>query len=736
MSTTITLKGTFIKEYFRNYNGFATFSLEIADFAKMKRMYPDLRGKITCKGVIPDYVEGTPLYIEGNLTESQYGLNVEITKCIEKCFNLETTASFLRKLCAELDFGKAITIASFVNDIFSFSRQPNAANVLSIRTGVPKRICSSICDAIQEICLHKEVLDFLSTYKVSQDVCYKISKYYGKKALEMVRCDPFEVGCKCDLKLDVCEKIAQDYNLDTTKSKLKFQINQCMIKESEKGHVFTTFSELLNYKELNVADEKNVRSILETEDDFVIDRTNGIEALYLSELYNDEIGTASEILRLERRSKPLPYTDNIVNIISDEIQMTYAPQQAEAFNLIKRSGVKIITGGPGTGKTTCVNGVIRAFELLNPDKTIRLCAPSGRAAQRMAESTGREAVTIHRLLEIKANGISMTHKTAENPIDADLIVVDEASMIDISLAHLFLAAVKSGATVLFIGDINQLPSVGAGDFLNSIISSNQLEMVQLTTVYRQSTQSAIVRNANAINRGETCLVEAPDYTTVVCNDSNAILREVVVKTLMSYDKRAPFDSQVLCTARKCPAGVFEINKKLQQIVNPPSPEKEEYKYGNKLFRLGDKVIMTRNNYSAGYYNGDIGIIKAINRKEIVVETADRTLNVGIFNLQDMLLAYAITIHKSQGSEFKNAIVVLPKDPFNMLQRNLLYTAVTRAKKTVHVLSEGDATDCAISRVYKGTRNTLLSSRLTRISSNRLQNIGENNIYFRKYVREA
>ena len=385
------------------------------------------------------------------------------------------------------------------------------------------------------------------------------------------------------------------------------------------------------------------------DDTFVFDYDKeGMEAIYLKWLYRAEEETARQLQRLMRSSQPLEFDPDIADWAEANCGIKYAPQQRESFKLIEKTGVAVITGGPGTGKTTTVNGLIAAYEKLNPNKVIRLCAPTGRAAQRMTESTGREAVTIHRLLEFRPFGNDTVHKNAADPIIADLIVVDEASMLDIELASIFLSAVQSGTLVLFIGDINQLPSVGPGDVLHDLIDSECIPTVQLSTVYRQGSQSPIIVNSKRINEGLNCAVTDDDYHMDVLEDASTILLRTIQLVASMYDPQKPFDVQVLAPTHKGDAGVGMINTMLQDVLNPPNGQ-PEMKYGSRIYRVGDKVILLNNNYSVGYFNGDIGTVKDITSEGIEIEILDKTLKLTKSEMEDLNLAYCMSIHKSQGS---------------------------------------------------------------------------------------
>jgi len=370
-----------------------------------------------------------------------------------------------------------------------------------------------------------------------------------------------------------------------------------------------------------------------------------------------------------------------------------------------------VTGGPGTGKTTTINGILSAYEKQNPNKVIRLCAPTGRAAQRMTESTGREAVTIHRLLEYKPYGNEVTYKNANDKLEADLIVVDEASMLDMEFASIFFSAVPTGALVLIVGDIHQLPSVGPGDVLHDMISPGMIPTVQLTTVYRQGSHSPIIQNAIRIHQGIIAFMENEEYQTYITYSQTELARKIIACAVSMHNKNIPFETQILCPSHKGEAGVGMLNTALQSLLNPGRQGLKELKYGNTIYRSGDKVILLNNNYQNGYFNGDIGIIKDISDAGIHLNIFGSEIIIAKTEIDDLGLAYAMTIHKSQGSEFKNIIVSLPMSPKSMLKRNLLYTAITRAKKTVIVVTEKQAVSIAVKTCETGKRNSRLALRI-------------------------
>jgi exodeoxyribonuclease V alpha subunit len=405
-----------------------------------------------------------------------------------------------------------------------------------------------------------------------------------------------------------------------------------------------------------------------------------------------------------------------------------------------RNGLLIITGGPGTGKTTTINTIIEYFELEGLE--IFLAAPTGRAAKRMTEATGYEAQTIHRLLEVSgtpdnemAGGFE---RNEENPLEADVIIIDEMSMVDIYLMNALLKAITVGTRLILVGDVDQLPSVGAGSVLKDIINSKVYNVVMLNKIFRQAVQSDIVVNAHKINRGERVIADnkSKDFFFLKRDDANVIISVLITlikQKLPPYVEATSYDIQVLTPMRKGNLGVERLNSILQEYLNPPAKNKNEKEYGQGLFREGDKVMQIKNNYQIeweirnrygiainkgmGVFNGDMGVIKEINTftEEVRVEFDEaRSVTYTFKQLDELELAYAITIHKSQGSEYPAVVIPLLTGPSMLMNRNLLYTAVTRAKKCVTLVGSEDTFQTMIENVSEQKRYSGLADRILEI----------------------
>ena len=345
-----------------------------------------------------------------------------------------------------------------------------------------------------------------------------------------------------------------------------------------------------------------------------------------------------------------------------------------------------------------------AFEKMIPNARILLCAPTGRAAQRLAESTGREAVTIHRLLEYRPYGEKLIHKNIDNPLDADLLIVDEGSMLSCSLASVLLSAVRSGALVIIIGDINQLPSVEPGDVLHDLIFSGLAPVCQLREVHRQAAGSSIICNAELINDGFTELVEDDRFHIQYAGNQTGIADQIIEAVKALYNPKTPFATQVLAPVYRDDAGVGVLDKRLQDFLNPGRGEKE-IRYGDRTFRCRDKVILLSNNYVQGYYNGD----SEIGNSCLTVQLANKQICLSHELMDDIDLAYCISVHRSQGSEFTNVIISLPNA--RNLVKNLLYTGITRAKERVVIVAQNGAVYTAIQNSSFGVRNSYLIPRM-------------------------
>lgn len=668
---------------------------------------------------IPTYTKGHPLKVEGSFTSKQEGLSWEFkaNEVDESSNDEETTINYLNsERFPDITLEMAANIvARMGSDIHSYIRT-NRTVVAELEeiTGLEREICVDIVSTIDESLLEKEVYSVLAKANIPYPYCIKAVKIYGRKALEQIKKTPYKVGSKVGLSFLMCDKLAKSLGCNPFDSgRLKAACMDVMDMFATQGNIYTpldTFKKAINKKLQNeVFTEKvtalNVVSMMN--DSFAIERIDGVNCIYSKRLVEAEKRVARNIKRLSEGSVE-PYENSLIEYASKACNMTYGKQQQAAFpTVLSKRGVKIITGGPGTGKTTTIKGILLAYQRMHPDHIIKLCAPTGRASQRMSESTGMTASTIHRLLDYRPYGDNISYKDANDPIQADLIVVDEMSMTDIVLFDIFLEAVKTGTTVILVGDIHQLESVGPGAVLHDLLKSEDtvIQKALLTEVFRQKGGSPIIDNAEKINNGTTTLTECEDFQIIRTKSEEESLEKIVELSKTFYKPDSPFETQILCPSRSGLAGIDNLNVVLHDQLNP---EGKTLVYGKQKFRVNDKILMTKNNILIDYYNGDIGIVKEIKDDGMVVEIRDNDITLTRDMLDDIKLSYGMTIHKSQGSEFLNVIVVMPMEPKNMLVRNLFYTGVTRAKKRVFIVNEGSAMETAIKVDKSGSRRTLLS----------------------------
>ena len=449
---------------------------------------------------------------------------------------------------------------------------------------------------------------------------------------------------------------------------------------------------------------------------FVVE--NNGERIYLESSWFDERTVVSQLRRIQGTRRVLPFYETIVDEIEDERGVTFSAAQRKCFDFLKKSGIHIVTGGAGTGKTTTISGLLSAYTKLNPAAQIALCAPTGRAAQRMTELCSAfgenvRAYTIHKLLDFAPfDGETLPTYNEQNPLTADLLIVDEMSMVDLHLFAVLSKAIKDGASVILCGDVCQLSSVGSGQVFGDLIDSKQFMTVRLTTNYRQMNAGVnnnnIIENANRVNEGKWNLCTGSDFEIITCKDDEDMQRIVI--DLASKNPA----STVLTTVCENFAGVDMLNAALQPMMNLSGGKSVTFGKRNQYkLQENDRILMVRNDYSVGYVNGDVGVIENVDESAgiITVSLGGKEKEIEYKHWSDISLAYSMTIHKSQGSEYDSVIIALPSSATNMWQRNLLYTAITRAKKHVTIVCQPDAIECAAQNTKTTNRRTTLKELL-------------------------
>lgn len=593
--------------------------------------------------------------------------------------------------------------------------------------GISERKAREIAEQVEDKADMRKAMMFLQQYGISQTLGAKIYQQYKQDMYRILKENPYKMAEDISgVGFKIADEIAARIGIHTDSDyRIRSGLLYILLLATAEGHVYLPKKLLLaraekllgvqaDYMEKHIVDLAIDRKVVvkEITDEFKDEKE---QIVYASQYYQIELHTAQMLheLNLKDTVDEEVIAEKIRRIQrAEKIELDQMQQQAimEAV----RNGLLVITGGPGTGKTTTINGIIRYFEMEGLD--ICLAAPTGRAAKRMTETTGYEAKTIHRMLELtgapeEKSGSAHFERNAQNPLEADVIIIDEMSMVDIFLMHALLSAVVAGTRLILVGDVNQLPSVGPGSVLKDIIASGEFPVVELVKIFRQASQSDIVVNAHKINQGVPVSLDnkSMDFFFLKRYDANVIISVVITliqKKMPKFVDAEPYDIQVLTPMRKGLLGVERLNVILQQYLNPPSKEKKEKEHGRGLFREGDKVMQIKNNYQleweirglygipvekgVGVFNGDTGIIKEINTfaETITVEFDERRfVEYSFKQLEELELAYAITIHKAQGSEYPAVIIPLLAGPKMLMNRNLLYTAVTRARKCVTLVGD-------------------------------------------------
>ena len=560
----------------------------------------------------------------------------------------------------------------------------------------------------------KNIMLFLQSHNVSTTHATKIWKTYGNESIKVVQENPYRLADDIwGIGFKTADTIAEKMGFDKEKfARLRSGLLYTLNKLSEEGHCYGTREQLIKTgTELLDVDESllsmTLDEMIRTEDVKVEDET----AIYLPPFYYSEIGTA-------RRLREIYVAPRTISVELEGLEqristgLSYDPVQLEAIKTAAQSKILVLTGGPGTGKTTTTLGIIKAFQTAGA--SILLAAPTGRAAKRLSEATGLEAKTIHRLLEVKPP--EGYQRNEENRLEGDVLIVDECSMIDIMLMYALLRAMPDTMTLILVGDVDQLPSVGAGNVLRDVIESGVFPVVRLTKIFRQAASSRIITNAHRINRGlmpDISNGKNTDFFFIEIEEPELAAQEIVtlVKDRLprAYKTR---DIQVLTPMQRGVVGAANLNQVLQQAVNPDS---HGIHRGGVEYRLHDKVMQIRNNYDKEVFNGDIGTVISVNLedRELVIRFDDREIAYDATELDEVVLAYATTIHKSQGSEYPIVVMPVLMTHFVMLQRNLVYTGVTRAKKILVIVGTKKALAMAVRNVTVDKRNTMLAERLSR-----------------------
>ena len=715
-------------------NGYTVFNLNNDD------------GEMTCVGNFHYIEEGELLKLQGEYTTHKlYGLQFK-AEASEVC-EPEDLVSIERYLGsgAVKGIGAALAgriVKKFKQDTFRIIEE-EPERLAEIK-GISERKAREIATQVEEKKDMRQAMIYLQKYGISTTLAARIYQHYGRSVYRVIEQNPYQIADHVPgVGFKTADEIASKVGIHTDSDyRIRSGIFYTLLQSVNEGHVYLK-KETLTYRagqllEVEIQDIEKYLMDLAIEKKIVMKESQEGMRVYASHYYYMEMNVAKMLHDLNvacevaeaSLMKRLQAIEENTGLYLDDMQRTAVMEAA-------RRGILVLTGGPGTGKTTTINAMIHFFESEGLD--IRLAAPTGRAAKRMTEATGYEAQTIHRLLEVSGNPEDETvngfGRNEENPLEADVIIIDEMSMVDLPLMHALLGAIVPGTRLILVGDRNQLPSVGPGSVLKDIIESHCFPVVMLTKIFRQAGESDIVVNAHKINRGEEVVLDnkSRDFFFLKRQDANVIISVVITliqKKLPKYVNAQPYDIQVLTPMRKGLLGVERMNRILQEYLNPAEAGKTEKEYGDRLFREGDKVMQIKNNYQLewevatkygmtidkgmGIFNGDMGIIREINTYEetVIVEYDEKRMVKYPYALLDELeLAYAITIHKSQGSEYPAVVIPLLQGPRQLYHRNLLYTAVTRARQCVTLVGSDSVFQEMIRNTNEQDRNTSLAQRI-------------------------
>lgn len=700
--------------------------------------------EITCVGSFSEVSEGENIEVVGEYTSHPtYGRQLKVERYMEKEPTDELSIERYLGSGAIKGIGAALAariVRRFKSDTFRIIEE-EPERLAEIK-GISERKAMEIADQVAEKRDLRQAMIFLQKYGITLNLAVKIYQTYGQEVYGILQENPYRLADDINgVGFRIADEIARRVGIRTDSDfRIRSGILYALIQASAEGHTY------LPEKQLT----QRASELLEVEPEYIekhymdlaierklILKQEGTETqIYGASLYYTEANTAAMLkgLDVSYDVADAEITQRL-HQIERKTGMQLDEHQRDAVREAVRNGLLVITGGPGTGKTTTINSIIKYFELEGLD--IFLAAPTGRAAKRMSEMTGYEAKTIHRLLELNGGmeGAAGFERNENNPLETDVVIVDEMSMVDIHLMNALLKAMVAGTRLILVGDVNQLPSVGPGSVLKDIIDSKQFHVVQLTKIFRQASQSDIIVNAHKINRGEEVALDnkSMDFFFLRRYEADVIINvvlQLITQKLPKFVDASPYDIQVLTPMKKGNLGVERLNAILQRFLNPPAEDKKEREYGDRVFREGDKVMQIKNNYQLeweiqskygfavdrgmGVFNGDTGIIREINEyKETmtVVYDEEKVVEYPFKLMEELELAYAITIHKSQGSEYPAVVIPLLAGPRMLMNRNLLYTAVTRARKCVTLVGNENCFYEMEQNVTEQTRYSGLRARL-------------------------
>lgn len=695
---------------------------------------------VTVVGTVPMVAVGERLSITGKWgSHASYGRQFE-AEVLERLMP-ESTDEILTYLSSGIIKGIGEKIAAKIVTAFgdkSLEVIENDPVELSRVPGISLSKAKEISESFRRQVGMRRLLEFLAQYHLPANLAIRLYRAYGELAADALRDDPYMLTEPYfGAAFSAVDAFALSLEVEADdERRVEAGILFELIHNQSNGHTFIPKNKLMEATAVLLGLEQEIVDagilrLMET-DRLVMETIAGLEACYVPELYEAETYISDRLRQMAgRETVPPKGLERLLREVQEEVQVEYAQQQLEAVRAAAEERVLIVTGGPGTGKTTAMAGILHLFEYMG--LRTQLAAPTGRAAKRLSECTGRPASTIHRLLEAQfdqeTGGIGFYHDE-DAPLRVDAVVVDETSMVDILLMQSLLRALPDDCRLILVGDPDQLPSVGPGNLFSDLIRSEVIRTVRLTEVFRQARESLIVMNAHEINRGGLPEISAKDRDFFFMKRNSAetvvqTIRDLCAKRLPDNMGIDPSDIQVLSPTRKGETGTRNLNRVLQEVLNPPSERKREKKHGENLFREGDRVMQIRNNYDilwkkqdstetgAGIYNGDIGTIQAIDHQAetVTVLFDDREASLDFTLLSELELAYAMTVHKSQGSEYRAVILTAWPGSRYLLTRSVLYTAVTRARNLLIMVGNEEVIAAMVANDHQQRRYSGLKLRL-------------------------
>lgn len=712
-------------------NGYKVMKLDTTD------------GEIIAVGIVPNVVVGDSLKIDGDFVyHNKYGEQISVKSyevvtgtsivSIEKYLSSRVLPHIGKKMAKRI-------VDRFGTDTLDILRT-NPARLMEVE-GIGKKKYKDIYEALEEEIKVQDIIIFLQGLGISMGQSQKIIKEYGDDTIATIKTNPYQlINDIWGIGFKTADDIALKNDIDRKspfriKAAFKYYLQN---EANQNGNCYMPYDETVyRVSKLIDLDKEIIEDLIMEmviENTIILDDVNEEKIIYEPYYYNSELkvaGLFSKILTNEEIKTGIIWEDELKSIENND-EISFAEEQIEAIESAVKENILVITGGPGTGKTTIINEIVEIYK--NNGLKVVLTAPTGRAAKRMEESCNHEAKTIHRLLGYmpvdSGRGMIFDHNE-DNPLNTDIIIIDESSMIDLILLENLLKGINSETKIIFVGDIDQLPSVGAGNTLKDIIDSEKVKTIRLKKIFRQGENSNIVVNAHRINEGEFPLLNEKDkdffFVSSASNThTQGTLINLVAKRLPQYyNIKNIEDIQVLTPMKKSDIGTVELNRQLQEVLNPKTPNIEEITYGDKIFRENDKVMQIRNNYNKEYqtrsyqtglgvFNGDFGTVTKVDNYDNTVEVLfdnERYVEYAVKELDELSLSYAITIHKSQGSEFPAVVIPLGAGPYMLMTRNLIYTAITRARKLVVLVGNISYLRNMINNTHIAKRNSTLSYRI-------------------------